>query len=71
MSEAQMRAVRTLLQALAGAIGAGLLDQVGLPIQWVPVVTIVLTTVIAQVQNVLEDRDIIPAILKPDTNAGS
>lgn len=65
LSDAQKRALRTLIQAIIGALSAGLLGVLGvLPAEWVPVLTIVLTTVFAAAQNALEDNGTVPAVLK-------
>lgn len=65
MSDAMKRALRTLLQAVAGAVSAGVLDQIDvMPADWVPIAAVVLTTLIAQAQNMLEDSGTIPTVLK-------
>jgi predicted benzoate:H+ symporter BenE len=65
VNDAQKRALRTLIQAIIGALSAGLLDLVGIvPGNWVPVLAVVLTTTLAAVQNALEDNGTIRSTFK-------
>lgn len=67
MNDGQKRAVRTLLQAAAGAISSGALDALlggRIDNEWLPVVATILTTVIASAQNWLEDTGRVRAVLK-------
>jgi phage shock protein PspC (stress-responsive transcriptional regulator) len=65
MSEAQKRAVRTLIQAVIGALSVG---GLGLLFDFSPeviaVLTVVLTTVATAVMNALEDNGTIGSYLK-------
>lgn len=64
-SAAAKRAIRTLIQACIGGLSAGGLDQLGvIDPGWVPVVTVMLTGFLSQLQNELEDREVIPTYLK-------
>jgi hypothetical protein len=68
MTDAQKRALRTLVQAIIGALSAGLLVALDvLPVAWVPVLTVALTTVFTAVQNALEDNGTIPSLLKGES----
>lgn len=72
MTDAQRRALRTLIQATLGALGAGLLNLLfdGLEPAWLAVIGVVMTTVLTQVQNSLEDNGTIPALLKAPASSG-
>lgn len=61
LTDPQRRALRTLLQAILGALGAGLIDvMVGgdMPNEWLPIITVLLTTIVTAVQNSLEESDL-------------
>jgi hypothetical protein len=65
MNDAQKRAIRTLIQAIIGALSAGLLAVLDIvPGNWVPVLTVVLTTVFTAVQNGLEENGTLPPLMK-------
>jgi hypothetical protein len=66
MSDAQKRSLRTLVQALIGALGAGLLNVLagGLDPQVLAVIAVVLTTVFTATLNALEDSGRVPTVLK-------
>lgn len=72
MSDALRRAIRTLLQAILGALGAGALNVLfkGLDPEILAIIGIVLTTIITQIQNALEDTGAIPAFLKSPASPG-
>lgn len=58
MSDTQKRALRTLVQAVLGALGTGLLDIIlggAIPNKWLPIITVILTTILTAVQNALEE----------------
>ena len=65
MTDVQKRSLRTLLQAIIGALGAGLLAAWDvMPVAWVPVVTVALTTVFTAIQNLLEETGAVPPLMK-------
>ena len=72
MNDSTRRAIRTALQSIAGALGAGVLNLVftGINPGWLAVAAVVLTTVFTQIQNALEDRGTIPALLKAPASDG-
>lgn len=72
MSDSLRRSIRTLLQAILGALGAGLLNVIfkGIDPAVLAVIGVILTTVITQVQNALEDAGAIPALLKAPASDG-
>lgn len=73
MTDPQRRALRTLLQAAVGAIGAGLINLLapkGISPEWLAVIGVVLTTLFTQIQNSLEDAGTIPALLKAPASSG-
>lgn len=69
MTQARRRAIRTLLQSALGAISAGVLgliaDSLGLKLdeRLLATIAVVLSAIIAQVQNTLEDAGTIPTFL--------
>lgn len=67
MSPALARSIRTLLQGLVAALGTVSLDKVfnGLDPQVIASLQIVLTAVVSQVHNMLEDHGAVPVLLKP------
>jgi hypothetical protein len=73
MSDAQRRALRTLFQAVVAGLSAGLLSLVfpSLTAEWVTVITVVLTPVLSQLQNSLEDSGTIRTVLKDDISLPS
>lgn len=74
MTDPQRRALRTLLQAIVGALGAGLVNLLapdGVSPEWLAVIGVVLTTIFTQIQNSLEDSGTIPAILKAPASEGA
>ena len=72
MNDATRRAIRTALQSIVGALGAGVLNLVftGINPGWLAVAAVVLTTVFTQIQNALEDSGTIPALLKAPASDG-
>lgn len=72
MTEPRRRAIRTLLQATLGAVSAGVLGLIADSLGWtiderlLATIAVVLTAVITQVQNALEDAGTIPTLLKGD-----
>lgn len=66
------RAVRTLLQLLAGGAFTALFDQVAtdVPAAYTPYVVIASTLLVTTAQNYLEDAGKIPALLKAEPSAG-
>lgn len=72
MSDATRRALRTALQSVIGALGAGVLNLVFPDINpgWLAVAAVVLTTGFTQLQNALEDSGAIPALLKAPASSG-
>ena len=73
MNDSTRRAIRTALQSIVGALGAGVLNLVftGINPGWRAVAAVVLTTVFTQIQNALEDRGTIPALLKAPASDGA
>jgi peptidoglycan/LPS O-acetylase OafA/YrhL len=75
MTDAQRRALRTLLQALGGGVLVALW-QVFAPPEWrmsveqVAALTALLTAVVSFAQNWLEDRAGLPAVLKAPASEG-
>lgn len=72
MSDSTRRAIRTALQSIVGALGAGVLNLVfkGVNPGWLAVAAVVATTVFTQIQNALEDSGKIPALLKAPASDG-
>lgn len=67
------RAVRTLIQLVAGGGLAWLTDQLAhdLPAQYVPYMMGFYTVLVALCQNALEDAGKLPAVLKAKPSAGA
>lgn len=69
MTEARRRALRTLLQSALGAISAGVLGLIADSLGWnlderlLATIAVILSAVISQVQNVLEESGTIPTFL--------
>ncbi len=66
MSDVQKRSIRTLVQAIIGALGAGLLNVLlgGLDPQMLAVIAVVLTTAFTAILNALEESGRVPTLLK-------
>lgn len=67
--ETWRRAIRTLLQLIAGGALYGLTEQIAMdiPTEYAPYLMIGYTFLVAFLQNVLEDSGRVPALMKPDT----
>lgn len=75
MSDAQRRAIRTLLQAISAAVLIGLYQafapaQYQLNVTQVAALTAILTPVVAFAQNWFEDNTNLPAVLKAPPSSG-
>lgn len=72
MSDATRRAIRTLMQLIAGGGLTLLVDQIAkdLPTQYVPYLMIGFTLLVTFSQNWLEDNTSFPALLKAVPSSG-